>query len=82
MHKVLLVDDEQNVLNALRRELNGFFEIKTFDKPAEALEFCRKISFDLVVADYLMPDMNGLEFLKQFKLLQPDASLLLFTRQS
>jgi two-component system probable response regulator PhcQ len=79
MQKVLLVDDEKNVLNALRRELNEFFEIEAFDKPAEALDHSRKIGFDLVVADYLMPDMNGIEFLKQFKLLQPDAALLLLS---
>ena len=79
MQKVLVVDDEQYVLNALRRELNEFFEIETFDKPADALEHSRKISFDLVIADYLMPDMDGIEFLKQFRLLQPDASRLLLS---
>lgn len=79
MQKILLVDDEQNVLNSLRRELDDFFEIEAFDKPAEALERSRKVNFDLVIADYLMPDMTGLEFLKQFRLLQPDASLLLLS---
>jgi DNA-binding NtrC family response regulator len=79
MQKILVVDDEQNVLNALRRELNEFFEIETFDKPADAIERSRKVNFDLVVADYLMPDMNGLEFLKQFKVSQPDASRLLLS---
>lgn len=79
MQKVLVVDDEKSVLNALRRELKDFFEIETFDKPADALEHSQKINFDLVIADYLMPDMNGIEFLKQFRLLQPDASRLLLS---
>ena len=82
MQKVLLVDDEQNVLNSLRRELSEFFEIDAFDNPAAALEHSRIKLFDLVVADYLMPDMNGLEFLKQFRLLQPDASLLLLSGEA
>jgi len=82
MQKILLVDDEQNVLNALRRELNEFFEIETFDSPAAALKQSQIVTFDLVVADYLMPEMNGLEFLKQFRKLQPNASLLLLSGEA
>ncbi|MBU1424759.1 MAG: response regulator [Gammaproteobacteria bacterium] len=82
MQKVLLVDDESNVLNALRRELDEYFEIEAFDRPAEALEQSKKIKFDLVIADYLMPDMNGIEFLKQFRQLQPDASLILLSGEA
>ncbi len=82
MQKVLLVDDEQNVLNSLRRELKEFFEIVAFDNPAAALEYSKNNPLDMVVADYLMPDMNGLEFLKQFRLLQPDASLLLLSGEA
>ena len=82
MQKVLLVDDEQNVLNALRRELNGLFEIEAYDTPSAALERSQEIQFDLVVADYRMPDMNGLEFLKAFGRLQPDASRLLLSGEA
>lgn len=82
MHKLLLVDDETNVLKALRRELDDFFVIETFDKPVDALERSKTVQFDLVIADYLMPDMNGIEFLKQFKRLQPDTSLLLLSGEA
>ena len=80
--KILLVDDEQNVLNALRRELKDHFDIETFSSPLAALERCREKQFDLVVADYKMPDMNGLDFLKQFGLLQPDAARLVLSGEA
>jgi response regulator RpfG family c-di-GMP phosphodiesterase len=82
MKKILLVDDEQNVLNALRRELKDHFEIDAFDNPVAALEHCRNTPFDLVVADYKMPQMNGLEFLKQFGQIQPDASRLVLSGEA
>ncbi|MFA6921659.1 MAG: response regulator [Gallionella sp.] len=82
MKRILLVDDEQNVLNALRRELKDHFEIDTFDNPAQALERCRETPFDLVIADYKMPEMNGLEFLKQFGSIQPDAARLVLSGEA
>ena len=82
MKKILLVDDEQNVLSALQRELRNYYEIEAFDNPAAALEHCKNTQFDLVIADYKMPEMNGVEFLEQFGQLQPDASRLMLSGQA
>lgn len=82
MYRILLVDDEQNVLNALKRELKDVYEIETYTNPAEALRRCGEVSFDLVISDYQMPEMNGIEFLKQFGKLQPDASRLILSGQA
>lgn len=79
MQRLLLIDDEPSVLSALRRELKESFEIEAFDSPAAALERSREMRFDLVVVDYRMPFMNGLEFLKQFGKLQPDTSRILLS---
>lgn len=80
MNQLLLVDDEPNVLNALRRELaSDEYGIETFDNPAAALQRCREVPFALVIADYKMPEMNGIEFLKQFGQLRPDAARLLLS---
>lgn len=82
MHKILLVDDEENVLNALRRELRGLYEIETFTSAAAAIERCRETTFDLVISDYQMPEMNGVQFLIQVGQIQPDTSRLVLSGQA
>lgn len=82
MNRILLVDDEQNVLNALKRELKDDYEIEAFSSPVEALLRCNDVSFDLVISDYKMPVMNGIQFLKQLGKIQPDASRLLLSGEA
>lgn len=79
MNRILLVDDEQNVLDALRRELQDEYEVEALVSPKDALTRCCETVFDLVIADYLMPDMNGVQFLKQFSEIQPDAVRLILS---
>ncbi|HEY6094612.1 MAG TPA: response regulator [Gallionellaceae bacterium] len=74
MYRILLVDDEPHVLNALRRELQDEYELELFSDPLEALWRCETTLFDLAIADYRMPEMNGIQFLKQLGRLQPDAA--------
>lgn len=71
--KILLVDDEINILKALTRLLSTEpYEVVTALGGREALEILGKDeTFDVVIADYKMPDMNGLEFLKRVKVLYP-----------
>lgn len=82
MYRLLLVDDEQNVLNALRRELKGEYDVEVFTSPLDALRRCREIPFDLVIADYQMPEMNGVQFLKQLGDILPDAARLVLSGQA
>lgn len=82
MYRILVVDDEHNVLNALRRELQDRYLVETFSDPVAALEHCHNTAFDLVIADYHMPGMNGIQFLKRFGELQPDAARLVLSGES
>lgn len=82
MHRVLIVDDEPNVLHALRRELQGQYQVEAFDSPEAALEGGGNGVFELVIADFQMPGMNGIEFLKRIDKLQPDAVRLVLSGQA
>lgn len=64
-HKILFVDDEQNVLNAYRRNLRKFFDVHTALSGTAAIELLKeKHKFAVVVCDMQMPNMNGIEFLE------------------
>ncbi len=89
MSRIMIVDDEESILKALRRVLrlapcvygNKSFslEVEAFSSPAEALERARHETFDLFISDFRMPEMDGIEFLKGAKALQPDAARLILS---
>ncbi|MFA5983108.1 MAG: response regulator [Methylococcaceae bacterium] len=76
--RILLLDDEPNVLNALSRLLKAY-QVTTFCSGEDALLAAKDMQFDLVISDYRMPDLNGVEFLTFFKVLQPDAIRMILT---
>ena len=90
MSSLLIVDDEQNVLNALRRMcLNNAIlpvipdvSITTFTSPVQALAYLRDRRADVVISDYRMPDMDGATFLKGVKDIQPDAAPIIMSAHS
>lgn len=73
MHQILLIDDDRNVLSALRRELRSDYIVEAFEDPHAGLQRCRESAFDLAIVDYKMPEMNGVAFLREFVKLQPEA---------
>jgi len=78
---VLIVDDEEMVLTALRSflQLETSFRVLTTTSPAGALDVIRKDSVDVIVADFMMPAMDGIEFLKRARELRPHATRILLT---
>ncbi|HYD63092.1 MAG TPA: response regulator [Noviherbaspirillum sp.] len=84
MRHLLLLDDEAHVLQALQRELRQSFaaeglKIETFTDPEQALLRSSETEFDVVVSDFRMPGINGIDFLKMIKGTQPDAIRLVLS---
>lgn len=69
--QALLVDDSRSVLNFLKRhiEAEGLVEASAFLDPVEALACAREHVFDLVLVDYEMPHMDGISFIRTFRML-------------
>jgi two-component system alkaline phosphatase synthesis response regulator PhoP len=62
MHKVLVVDDEEPILELLKYNLEkGGFEVKTALDGTRAVEIAKKFVPDLVLLDIMMPKMDGVE---------------------
>jgi two-component system NtrC family sensor kinase len=72
--KILCVDDERNVLKALERLfLDSDYEIITAESGEEGLEILKDTEpVQLIISDYRMPGMNGVDFLKEVCNLKPD----------
>ena len=79
--KIVVVDDEKIVTSAFNAllKVEGFSNVNFFNNPIEALEFLKDNVPDLVISDFLMPEMNGLEFLSEVKKLYPEVSKILLT---
>lgn len=78
--RILIVDDEENVISALRRALRKEgYELRFATRPGDALALLREEPSDLVLSDHLMPDMTGLEFLKTVRNRHPDTVRLMLT---
>ena len=70
---ILLVDDEENILSSLKRLLRrDGYRILTADGGAEGLELLAENTVDVILSDQRMPNMTGVEFLRQVKGLYPD----------
>ncbi|UCF83162.1 MAG: response regulator [Desulfobacteraceae bacterium] len=78
--KVLLVDDEQDFLETLaeRMRVRGM-EVSTTTSATEALKMTDDESYDAIVLDLMMPEMDGLEALEAFKKKKPELQIILLT---
>ncbi|NHZ80597.1 response regulator [Massilia sp. CCM 8695] len=79
-YRILLVDDEPNVLSALRRVFRQEnYEIVTSGSPREALALLKAGTFHLIISDFMMPGMDGGELLRQARQIEPDMIRIMLT---
>jgi len=78
--KVLMVDDEPNILEGYARELRGEVTLDTAISGAEGLKAVeQKGPYAVIISDFKMPQMNGVEFLAEVKKKEPDTVRMMLT---
>lgn len=79
---ILIVDDEENVRNSLVRLLKADqYKVLQAEHPKQALDTLMEQPVSVVLSDYIMPGMNGLDFLKSVKRSYPDTVRMILTGQ-
>lgn len=83
MSRILLVDDEKNILEAYSRNLSDEFEVSMANSGDDAIELIGKEKpFHVIVSDYKMPKMNGVELLENVRTLSPNTIQIMLTGQA
>lgn len=78
---VMIVDDEEMVARSLRSflELETSYDVHTFTSPERALDQAGDLDLNVVIADFMMPSMDGITFLQHLRDQQPQATRMLLT---
>lgn len=79
--RIVLVDDEDMVITSIRAYLmlETEYEVEGFTDPENAVNYLKSTRADVVISDFLMPKLSGLDLLKKAKELQPEAARVLLT---
>lgn len=78
---ILYVDDDKLLTSTFSTlmQVEGFNNVVVYNNPIDAIEYLKTETPDLIISDFLMPEMNGLEFLREAKNLHPETSMILLT---
>lgn len=79
MHKILILDDEVEILNSLKRVFRKTYDVFTFDNGEAALAAMEEHLFAVIISDMRMPHMDGATFLTKAKALSPNSVRILLT---
>lgn len=78
--RILIVDDEEKVLSSLKRQLRSNFSVDVCNAPDEALKIIKKNkAYAVVLSDYKMPKLNGVDFLMQVQSIAPETTRMMLT---
>ena len=83
IHKVLFIDDEENVLVSLKRVCRKkSFHSEFCNNPIKALKLLRSNRYSIIVTDIKMPEMDGVEFLMHSQKIDPSPVRIVLTGSS
>jgi CheY-like chemotaxis protein len=78
--KLLIVDDDVFILGAMQEVLRSCnYEVFSYDRGEQALDRLRQQFFDILITDFQMPEMDGLELIRRAKIIQPEIKAILVT---
>ncbi|CAN5872369.1 hypothetical protein BH10CHL1_BH10CHL1_30790 [soil metagenome] len=78
-HNLLLIDDEVDIVKALRRQFRRHYTTYIANSAAEGYEIMTQVAIQVIISDQRMPGMSGVAFFNQVKNEFPDAIRLLLT---
>ena len=81
-YDVLFVDDDENILNAFKRNLNGKFKVCITSDVSEAIGHLKNHKFPIIVSDMKMPKLNGADFLNIVQSHCPDSIRIILSGES
>lgn len=80
---ILIIDDEVDICMLLKRFLERKdFSVETVLTGKEGLRQVSKSNYDLIISDFRLPDFNGLDLLKEIKILKPTIPVIVITGYS
>jgi DNA-binding NtrC family response regulator len=79
-NKALIIDDDVSTLDMMRFQLQSEgFEVITADNGNKGLEFIKENQFDIILTDLNLPDVSGIEMVKQSKQILPETEIIMIT---
>lgn len=80
MNRIMIVDDDRGTCDLLTRILrkNGF-QVVAENVPSNAVKSFKENNFDLVITDFYMPEMTGIELLEEIKKIDQDTDVIVMT---
>ena len=77
MHSILVIDDEPDVRDALKRVLDrAGYTVRTTDSGADALTELERIRTDVVITDIIMPKIDGVQLIESIRKLFPEVRII------
>jgi DNA-binding NtrC family response regulator len=79
---ILYLDDEQKLLDIFHEMFSDTYEVQTANTPAKARRILARRRIDIIISDQVMPDITGVEFLREVAAIYPDSFRIMLTGQA